>query len=666
MKYSLRSERPASPLLDLENGLNPVQKEVVLHGGGPVLVLAGAGSGKTRTLTYRAAYLLERGLNPERLLLCTFTNRAAREMLQRVESLSGVDTKQLWAGTFHHVANRGLRQHAARLGLDPDYSILDSEDARDLMASCLGEVGSALKQKHFPQAKVVLHVASMCINRRLSLYDALRSEAPRFLPLCDELAPVIARYGERKLRLGLVDYDDLLTHFHTLLLEHPEAAAGLKERFEQVLVDEYQDTNKLQGEIVELCAEMHRNITVVGDDAQSIYAFRGAHFANIIDFPKRHPDATVYRLELNYRSTPEILAFANRSIGHNQRQFPKTLQPTRESGPLPVLLPLLDCYQQAEFVSQRVLELHQQEEIPLRRMAVLYRTHAQSVELQVELSRRNIPYKVRSGVRFFEQAHIKDVLSYLRLVQNPMDPLAWQRVLRTWSGVGKRSAEHLLAALVARPSTTAFATPHAVLMSPEASAALPPRAQTALKRLAGIFAELSVQTPLGKIILKVLDGHYKDYAISAFPNGETRIEDLVQLADYAGRYESLERFLSELALVSGVSAEAIGPGKRGEDCLTLSTVHQAKGLEWRAVFLLSLSEGNFPQALAVRTRESEEEERRLFYVAVTRAADQLYLCHPRFVEGEAGDRRLQRLSRFVDELRQGEVYPYEKWDIVTT
>ncbi|MCK5796112.1 MAG: ATP-dependent helicase [Deltaproteobacteria bacterium] len=660
-RYVLRNSPRSASVLDLEGALNASQRAAVLGGRGPHLIIAGAGSGKTRTLTYRAAHLIAQGLDPQHLLLCTFTNRAAKEMVRRLQDLLGIELRPPWAGTFHHIANRALRRWGRRLGLDEDYSILDSEDAKELMASCLAEEGTKLKQRRYPQPKVLLHLWSMAINRRVSIDEAIRVEAPRFYDLAGEIEAIGQRYQGRKLQLDLVDYDDLLTHFHTLLVEHDDAAEELKAGFHHVLVDEYQDTNRLQGEIVDLCAETHGNLTVVGDDAQSIYAFRGAHVANILDFPKRYPNAQIFKLERNYRSTPEILALANRSIQNNVDQFPKRLEATRPPGMTPVLLPLADTFQQAEFVAQRVLELHQEEDIPLGQMAVLYRAHAHSVELQVQLTQRQIPYVVRSGLRFFEQAHIKDVVAYLRIVHNPGDALAWQRVLKTWSGVGRKSAEHVLAQTLtgSRPLGAA-----ALLAEETLAKRLPATARPAVARLGVLLKSLEARAPLSQLIRQILDGHYTSYAQAAYPNADTRVEDLLQLADYAKRYDDLERFLSDLALVSGMAAEAVGDGDAPDDTLTLSTIHQAKGLEWRTVFILNLAEGRFPQGMAVRTRHETEEERRLFYVAATRAKDQLYLCHPRFEEPDRGPRRLLRLSRFVEELGNDGPAPYERWEIV--
>ena len=658
-KYVIHTDRPSRGTLDLDGDLNAQQRAVVLGPPGPLLVIAGAGSGKTRTLTYRAAHLLEGGLAPDRLLLCTFTNRAAREMIKRVESLLDVDLKRLWAGTFHHVANLALRRYAEQVGLQPNYAILDSEDARDLMAACLAEEGKALRRKRFPAAPLLLHVFSRAVDAQIPLDRAVHLHAVRFLDLTEEIERVINRYVQQKLKLGLVDYDDLLLFFKILLTEHPTQAAELTERFEHVLVDEYQDTSFLQGEVIDACASRHGNLTVVGDDAQSIYSFRGADFRNIIDFPRRYPEAKVFKLETNYRSSPEILSLANASIQKNTRQFPKVLRPVCPSAMEPAHVPLRDVYLQAAFVAQRVLELNQEEDIPLDQMAVLYRAHSHSLELQVELTRRGIPYSVRSGLRFFEQRHIKDVTAYLRLSHNIGDALAWQRVLRMWRGVGARTVEHVLSAVQHSEGQTA----PGVLTSGDLIKAVHRKAAPQLARLGRVLDKILQAQSVPLMIEAVMEGHYRSYAQAAFPNAETRLEDLQQLADYTSQYASLERFLSELALVAGIAAEGIAPGEMPEEKMTLSTVHQAKGLEWRVVFVLWLSEGRFPHAIAIRTRDEEEEERRLFHVTVTRAREQLYLCSPRFDEGGNGPRKLLRLSRFLSEVASGDCSPYETWDI---
>jgi len=415
--------------VDYDRELNEEQREVVLAGGGPILVIAGAGSGKTRTLVYRVSRLIESGTDPSRIVLLTFTNKAAKEMLRRVETLLTVDTRRLLGGTFHSVGNRLLRRLGSRVGLGPNFTILDPEDARELLEASTSDRGIPVVERRFPKGDVLLDLYSQTINTGRPFGEVLASRAPHFSALEGEIAGVFQRYRERK-RLGnACDYDDLLLLWKRVLDESPETAALLAASYDHVLVDEYQDTNRLQGDLVDGMARVKRNVTVVGDDAQAIYSFRGASFENILGFPERYPDAKTFRLTINYRSTPEILHLANASIAHNVRQFPKELQSARGAGSMPAVVALPDIPDQARFVAQRILEWHDEGE-KLSDVAVLYRAHYQALELQIELSRRGIPYEIRSGTRFFEQRHVKDVLAFLRIVVNPKDELSWKRALK--------------------------------------------------------------------------------------------------------------------------------------------------------------------------------------------------------------------------------------------
>ncbi len=649
-----------APRIDYERLLNEEQLRAVEAGEGPVLVIAGAGSGKTRTLTFRVARLLERGLPPEGVLLLTFTNKAAREMTRRVEELAGAfaDVRRMLGGTFHHAAHVLLRQHAGALGFSRDFTVLDREDARDLMSSCIAE-RKLPRERRFPKAQVVLNLVSMAANLRCTVAEVVVERQPRFLPVLEEVLAVARRFAERKARMYLMDFDDLLVFLQRLLVEHPSTRAQLVDRFHCVLVDEYQDTNRLQGDLVDLLVGERRNLTVVGDDCQSIYSFRGADFTNIIDFPRRYPGCGIYPLTRNYRSTPEILRLANASISLNQRQFPKQLLSSREPGPMPVLVPTLDVEQQAAFVAQRVLELRD-EGVPLEQMAVLYRAHSHSLELQLELTRRGIPFRVRSGVRFFEQLHVKDVLAHLRLVGNPRDELALKRLVKLVPGIGPAKAESLWEALISLPPELPLVD---ALARPEAQAEVPRKASAGFGRLIRLLERLSrpglYLTP-GEMIQEILlAGGYAEYLRTEFPEEERREDDLRQLAEFAGRFEDLPRFLSEIALASEFSARE-ATGEVLDECLTLSTVHQSKGLEWRAVFIISLAEGRFPLPGAARTPDEEEEERRLFYVAATRAKDILALSYPISAVLREGERVLLRLSRFIEELPGGEEALYDR------
>ena len=408
------------------------------------LVVAGAGTGKTRAITYRVAYLIEQGISPQRVLLATFTNRASREMLRRVESLTGSqNVHRVWGGTFHRIGNLILRRHAVSLGFDSNYSILDSEDARDFINVCIEDAAIDTKAKRFPKAEVVQDIISYANNTDTPIAEIVIDKYPYFELLTQQIKRVDAIYQLRKRERNVMDYDDLLLNWKRLLIEKPEIAALYAEQFQHILVDEYQDTNKLQAEIIDLLAAKHRNVMVVGDDAQSIFAWRGAEFTNIYEFPKRYPEAELYKLETNYRSTPEILGLANASIASNRKQFPKVLTAIKRSLDFkPALVPCSDVEQQSAFIASRILELRD-EGTSLEDIAVIYRSHYHSVELQLELSRRNIPYRVQSGVRFFEQSHIKDVVSYLRIIVNPRDELAWKRVLKMVPGIGNATANRV-------------------------------------------------------------------------------------------------------------------------------------------------------------------------------------------------------------------------------
>ncbi len=660
--YQLRAAPRSAKAFDAQGMLNEEQLAVIEAGEGPILVIAGAGSGKTRTLTWRVARLLHDGSSPESLLLLTFTNKAAREMLRRVEEVARVDTRRIWGGTFHHVAHSVLRDHAAALGYGRGYSILDREDGRDVMSAAIADCGLAVGQRRFPKADVLLDLVSMAVNTQTPLADVVADRRPQFLPLGDEILRVARRYAERKHALNAMDFDDLLLNWKILLAEHEPVRRLLAERFRHVLVDEYQDTNRLQGDIVDLLASGHRNLCVVGDDAQSIYSFRGAHFANILEFEKRYPDARRFHLEVNYRSTPQILALANASIDMNVRQFRKELRSVRPDGPLPALVPCRDVAQQAAFVAQRVLELRD-EGIPLSEIAVLYRAHHHSMEVQFELARRGIPFLVRSGVRFFEAAHVKDVLAHLRFARNPGDELALKRALRLASGSGSATAEAVWSALLARRRGGSGSVEE--LLFPDVASQVPPRGRDGYRRLAELLRTISrppTSNLPGEAIEEVLEEGYEEHLRTAFVNADSRIEDVRQLAEYARSYQDTDAFLAEVALLSELSAETVSEGSEPDEKMVLSSVHQAKGLEWRAVFVVWLADGRFPSAQALRDRDGEEEERRLFYVACTRAKDELALCYPLVVAPRDRERIVLKASRFLEEL-PGDPPVYERWQL---
>jgi DNA helicase-2/ATP-dependent DNA helicase PcrA len=640
-------------LLDYDGDLNPQQLAVVKAAGGPILVIAGAGSGKTRVVTYRVAYLIESGVDPSRILLLTFTNKAAREMLHRVEVLvptAGGAGGRVWGGTFHHIGNRILRRHAPLVGYQPNYSILDRDDAKKLMNSCLSDLKINPRKSRFPKGEVIGSLWGLAVNTRKPIAEIVLERVPYFHGFLDDIQAVVERYRNRKRELNVMDFDDLLFYWETLLREHPEVRKRYNEQFQHLLVDEYQDTNRLQADVLDLLARQHGNIMVVGDDSQSIYSFRGANFANILTFPERYPGSKIYKLEVNYRSTPEILHLANTSIVHNRYQFPKELQTIRPPGSRPILVPVQDIMEQASFVAQKLEEINQQG-VPLAQMAVLYRAHYHSMELQMELSRRRIPYEVRSGLRFFEQAHIKDVSSYLKITSNPLDELAWKRVLLLYPKIGKSTADKIWQMVL-----SGFLNPQTAMDAPEVLQKIPGRVREnwrLFSRTLSMLRDLEKTSGPGGMIERVLQEGYESYLLSKYPDYESRMDDLRQLAAFAYRYSSCQDFLSELALLTSLEGESTPVRGRDENgTVKLSSVHQAKGLEWSVVFIIWLAEGRFPsvRSLLESGGEGEEEERRLFYVAITRARDELFLCYPRFAPDRGRREMIQRPSRFIAEL----------------
>ncbi len=661
-KYVIKREEVSLPekLTRYREELNSEQFRVVTAKPKASLVVAGAGTGKTRTITYRVAYLIEQGVSPQKILLATFTNRAAREMLRRVENLTGSqNVHRIWGGTFHRIANLILRRHAVSIGYDSNYSILDSEDAKEFVNVCIDEAGIDTKAKRFPKAEVIQNIISYANNTDLPIENVIIGKYPYFEMLTEQIKRVDLIFQERKRERNVMDYDDLLLNWKRLLITKPEIADVYAAQFEHILVDEYQDTNRLQAEIIDLLAVKHRNVMVVGDDAQSIFAWRGAEFTNIYEFPKRYPEAEVYKLETNYRSTPEILGLANTSIACNRKQFPKMLQAVKKSREFkPALVPCSNVEQQSAFIASRILELRD-EGTSLEEIAVMYRSHYHSLELQLELTRRNIPYRVQSGVRFFEQAHLKDVISYLRIIVNPRDELAWKRILKMIPSVGNATANRIYESMVlSEPPAVAGGSDKLTLRLPAALNRLQNRQawQDFVKLLELLTTDENRNNPAKQIELILANG-YEQHLQETFENADARIEDLRQLVLYASRYDSTEGFLSELALLSterfkeptGITGEDVVSGGEEDELLTLTSVHQAKGLEWKAVFIIWAAEGKFPSPRSLKEIDSEEEERRLWYVALTRAQDELYLTYPLMMIDYSRQTVLQKPSRFIME-----------------
>ena len=660
-EYTLqRAPSAATISIDYAAELNPQQYAAVTAPPGPLLVIAGAGSGKTRTLTYRVAYLLENGVEPRNILLLTFTNKAARQMLDRVVNLLPVDATGLWGGTFHSIGNRMLRRHGSAIGFSSGFTIMDREDQKDLLNAVVAGAGIDPKEMRFPKGDVLADIFSFVVNTERPLDELLAEKFPYFLPLLEQIRDVQARYERRKKATNSLDFDDLLEKTLRMLKENEEIAAHYRRQFQFILVDEYQDTNKIQADFIDLLAAEHQNVMVVGDDAQSIYSWRGANFQNILEFPRRYPKAQVFKIELNYSSVPEILEVANAAIAQNVRQFRKNLSAVRlTNGFKPAVVALNDGSEQAQFVAQRILELRD-EGVDLNEIAVLYRAHYHAVELQLELSRRGIPYQITSGIRFFEQAHIKDVAAFIRFVANPRDEVAFKRMVRLLPGIGGKSAD----ALWSKWEQTL--NENAVITSWNDRMAGMPVSSRARKSWQQLLDTLDEIAPGGEsiapteMITSVVEAIYDDYARANFANYELRKEDLSQLAAFARQFKDANEFLSQLALISNVDAEATVTQTNEQESVNLSSVHQAKGLEFHTVFVIWLTDGMFPSSRSLETRDAIEEERRLFYVAVTRAKDELYLTYPHMRLNAGYGDMFQRPSRFLKEIPSQLV---EDWNV---
>ncbi len=649
--------------IDYAHELNPQQLAAVTAPPGPALVIAGAGSGKTRTLTYRVAYLLEQGIPADRILLLTFTNKAAGEMMRRVADLLGHELRELWGGTFHSIGARILRSHADLLGYRRDFSILDRDDSKDLIKACIADAGIETKGTHFPKPEVLNEIFSFSANTHKTTDDILESQYDYFSQFAAQIADLAQRYTKRKRATNAMDFDDLLSLWLKLLQEHADVREHYQRRFQFILVDEYQDTNKLQSDLVDLLAGRHHNVTVVGDDAQSIYAWRGANFANILEFPKRYPGAKVFKIETNYRSTPEILKVANAAIAANRNQFTKQLAPARKSGLKPALVACMDAAQQSAFIAQRVLELRD-EGTSLNQVAVLYRSHFHALELQLELTKRNIPFSITSGIRFFEQAHIKDATAYLKLVVNAQDEIAFKRLAQLLPGIAAKGAEKIWKIFSQKsevgsqksennPPTSAVRPLASVLQA--CAKSVPAKAAIAWAQFVATISQLeekTVRQSAAKMLRLVIDAGYDDYLKENFANYRNRLEDLEQLAIFAYQFNSVEDFLTQLALLTNVEAEDDQAANRDSEQIKLSTIHQAKGLEFDAVFVIMLCDGLFPSERSLNSEDGEEEERRLFYVAITRARNELYLIYPlvRASFGSSGGDAMQHPSRFLSEI----------------
>jgi DNA helicase-2/ATP-dependent DNA helicase PcrA len=639
-KPRVRETTPA-PAHELAAGLNAEQARAATHPDGPLLVIAGAGTGKTRTLVHRVAHLIDGGVSPERILLLTFTRRAAHEMLARAERLVGSASTRVHGGTFHATGHRLLRQYGPSAGMPRDFSIMDQGDAEDLMQLARATLGFGKKEKRFPKKETLQYLYSRHVNTERVVEELLEQELPQFVEYTQEILRIFAEYTSRKHERNLVDYDDLLLYWLLMLEQSPQLADAIAGMYDHLLIDEYQDTNVLQARILRGMCRTHRNITVVGDDAQSIYSFRGAHFRNILDFPQQFGGATIVALEQNYRSTQPVLDVTNTLISRAEERFTKNLWTAREGGERPWLVTAKDEQQQTRFVVDRILELHESG-TPLREMAVLFRAGYMSADLEIELTNRKIPFEKWGGLKFLEAAHVKDVLAFLRVLENPRDEVSWYRLLMLMPGIGDVTARSLMDSMAERS------------WDPDAfSAFVPPaRAKEAHRKLADLLRALRAReaSDLGADI-EAIRGIYDAILMERYDRPDPRLSDLEQLRIIAGGYPSRGAFLSALALEPPQNTQDLASGgDTEEDALVLSTAHSAKGKEWDAVFVIWAVDGWFPSSRALGDEEQLEEERRLMYVAMTRARNHLAVSYPLHVYATRRgiDYSIDQLSRFLD------------------
>ncbi len=651
--YKLKNNPQTNkPIINYQQELNSEQLDVVQNADGPCLVLAGAGSGKTRTLVYRVAYLLERGIRPENILLVTFTNKAAREMTSRVETLLKYKPQGLWSGTFHHIGNRILRKYISKLNYSNNYTILDESDSLDLIKNIIGEVNNE-KDKYFPKPRIIKHIISFATNSGQNIELIFTAKFPQLDQiLLEKIKTISNRYKNKKKNLNLLDYDDLLFLWLELLKKFPGVKKALSQKFQYILVDEYQDTNHLQASIIENLANHHGNILVVGDDAQSIYSFRAADISNILDFPKKFPQTKIFKLETNYRSTPEILELANNSIKNNLEQFGKNLKAVKDRGEKPIVAALNNSQEQAEFITQRILEIAD-EGTPLNKIAVLFRADYHALELELELNKKNIPYQKRGGLKFFEQAHLKDILAFLKILNNPHDEISWTRALLLQPGIGKVGSHKIIKEISGK--TLTYITSGKIKFTGTLN-----NSWINFKELLTHLIKLSPNKP-GNIIQTIKDNFYYNYAKANFENADKRLDDIDQLINFSDRYKSITELVHDLTLSESYQAENITKNhNKNDENLIISTIHQAKGLEWDVVFVIHLAQAQFPHVRSLNSKKEIEEERRLFYVACTRAKNELYLTFPITTYSHTNGLIFTQPSEFIQEIDSD---LFEEWSI---
>jgi DNA helicase-2/ATP-dependent DNA helicase PcrA len=651
IKQTIGGPKKSTFSIPYEEVLNPVQYEAVTTLQGPLLVIAGAGSGKTRTLTYRVARLVEEGVPPGSILLLTFTRKAALEMLRRAAGLLDHRCEKVAGGTFHSFANFTLRRFGQKLGFESGFNIMDRADAEDVINLLRTKLNLNLGGRRFPRKRTIAGIYSKAVNKAVTIDDVVAEDYPHFLEDTPDLLRLHEAYRKYKKKHLLLDYDDLLVGLKNLLEDHGDVRERLSRSYGYIMVDEYQDTNKIQADIVRLLGSKHMNVMVVGDDSQSIYAFRGANFGNIMAFPVIFPDTKIVKLEENYRSTQPILDVANVIIDRAREKYTKVLFTRKKQGDIPALVMAENEGLQSQFVAQRILEIRE-EGIPLGDMAVLFRASYHSFDLEIELNKRNIPFVKVGGFKFMETAHVKDLLAHMKILTNPEDSVSWHRALLLLENVGPKAADDIFQGIVS------FGKGVSGLSGIKPKPSYAKAFERLTQALEGLDAHRLSVAEIGTRIAH----YYEPFLKKRFDDYPKRAKDLEHLLTIMERYESMERFLSDMALEPpNLSVDDILASDYDDEKLVLSTIHSAKGLEWHTVFIISALEGRFPATYAARSDEEMEEELRLMYVAATRAKEKLYFTYPIDIYDRGSGMILSSPSRFIEGISQDMLQP---WSLV--
>lgn len=640
-KYTLKkiSTPPKSYKIDYENELNQAQLEAVLHKDGPLLIIAGAGSGKTRTLTYKVARLIEDGVSPENILLLTFTRRAAREMISRAENILGAGLGKITGGTFHSFANMILRRYARFADLKNNFTVIDRSDAEDVVNHIRGKIIDK-KEKRFPKKSTILDIYSKTINKDIPLDAIVKKEYKQFEHCTEKLIEIANAYNNYKKERSMLDYDDLLLYLKALLMSNEEVRKQISRKYKYVLIDEYQDTNSIQAQIVRLIASEHNNVTAVGDDSQSIYSFRGANFKNILEFPNLYEGCKIVTLEQNYRSSQNILDFANKILEQAKEKYSKELFSTIQSSEKPAIICCENTHAEGEFVVQRILEFCNEDGLSLDDIAVLSRSASLMFDVETQLVKQKIPYRKIGGLKFTETAHVKDITAYLRIILNPYDEISLNRILLLQKGIGVSTINKLLPVLTIQGSkATADMLP------------VKPSQRADLGNLLTLLSEARNQIADPKVVTEKVLAYYEPILMEHYDDASKRLKDFDHILYLSSKYLNLEDFLSDMALEPPDSSITdTEEGAVMDECLTLSTIHGAKGTEYKAVFVIGAVDGRFPSMYSFNSPEELDEELRLFYVAVTRAKTYLYVSYPIDMFDRATGMVLSKPSRFTENI----------------